>query len=94
MLTAILALIVTTILYFKGYAAKEIFFLVVALSISSIPEGLPVVITLSLSISSNKMAKRNVLVKKLNAVEALGSATIIASDKTGTLTLNEQTVKK
>lgn len=63
MLTAILALLVTTILYFKGYAAKEIFFLVVALSISSIPEGLPVVITLSLSISSNKMAKRNVLVK-------------------------------
>lgn len=51
-------------------------------------------ITLALSISSNKMAKRNVLVKKLNAVEALGSATIIASDKTGTLTLNEQTVKK
>ena len=94
MLTGILVLLVTTILYFKGYTAKNIFFLVVALSISSIPEGLPVVITLALSISSNKMAKRNVLVKKLNAVEALGSATIIASDKTGTLTLNEQTVKK
>ena len=93
-LTAILALIITIVLYFKGYTSKEIFFLVVALSISAIPEGLPVVITLSLSISSNKMAKRNVLVKKLNAVEALGSATIIASDKTGTLTLNEQTVKK
>ena len=93
-LTAILALIITIVLYFKGYTSKEIFFLVVALSVSAIPEGLPVVITLSLSISSNKMAKRNVLVKKLNAVEALGSATIIASDKTGTLTLNEQTVKK
>lgn len=93
-LTAILALIITLILYFKGYTTKEIFFLVVALSVSAIPEGLPMVITLCLSISSNKMAKKNVLVKKLNSVEALGSATIIASDKTGTLTLNEQTVKK
>lgn len=93
-LTSILALVVTIILYFKGYTTKEIFFLVVALCVSAIPEGLPVVITLALSISSNKMAKKNVLVKKLNAVEALGSATIIASDKTGTLTLNEQTVKK
>ena len=94
MLTGILALLITMILYYKGYTAKEIFFLVVALSISAIPEGLPMVITLSLSISSNKMAKKNVLVKKLNAVEALGSATVIASDKTGTLTLNEQTAKK
>lgn len=93
-LTAILALIITLILYFKGYTTKEIFFLVVALSVSAIPEGLPMVITLCLSISSNKMAKKNVLVKKLNSVEALGSATVIASDKTGTLTLNEQTVKK
>ena len=91
---SILALIISFILYYKNYTTREIFFLVIALSISAIPEGLPVVITLSLSISSNKMAKKNVLVKKLNAVEALGSATIIATDKTGTLTLNEQTVKK
>lgn len=93
-LTAILALITVFILYSKGYAAKEIFFLVVALSVSAIPEGLPMVITMSLSISSSKMAKKNVLVKKLNAIEALGSSTVIASDKTGTLTMNQQTVKK
>ena len=94
LIAAILAIIVTFILYIKGYTAKEIFFLVIALSVSAIPEGLPVVITLALSISSDKMAKKNVIVKKLNAVEALGSTTLIASDKTGTLTLNEQTVKK
>lgn len=91
---AILSILIATILYFKNYAPKEIFFLVVALSVSAIPEGLPVVLTLALSIASNKMAKKNVLVKKLNSVEALGSTTVIASDKTGTLTLNEQTVKR
>lgn len=94
LITCVLALIITIILYFKGYTSKEIFFLVVALSISAIPEGLPMVITMCLSISSSKMLKKNVLVKKLNSVEALGSATVIASDKTGTLTMNEQTAKK
>ncbi len=94
LLIGILGIIISSILYFKGYTGREIFFLVVALSVSAIPEGLPVVLTLVLSIASNKMAKKNVLVKKLNAVEALGSVGIIASDKTGTLTLNEQTVKK
>lgn len=93
-LVGILSIIIATILYLKGYAAREIFFLVIALSVSAIPEGLPVVLTLSLSIASNKMAKKNVLVKKLNSVEALGSVGVIASDKTGTLTLNEQTAKK
>ncbi len=93
-LVGVIALIIAVILYYKNYAPREIFFLVVALSVSAIPEGLPVVLTLSLSIASNKMAKENVLVKKLNSVEALGSATVIASDKTGTLTMNEQNAKK
>jgi len=93
-LIALLALIISFILYYKGYESKEIFFLVIALSVSAIPEGLPVVLTMCLSIASNKMSHKNVLVKKLNSVEALGSATVIASDKTGTLTLNEQTAKK
>ena len=93
-LVSIIAIIIAFILYIKNYEPREIFFLVIALSISAIPEGLPMVLTLALSIASNKMAKKNVLVKKLNSVEALGSATVIASDKTGTLTINEQTVKK
>lgn len=93
-LIAILSIIIAGLLYYKGYTGREIFFLVIALSVSAIPEGLPVVLTMSLSIASSKMADKNVLVKKLNSVEALGSATVIASDKTGTLTLNEQTVKK
>ena len=70
---------------------KDIFFLVVALSISAIPEGLSIALTITLSIASSKMAKKNVIVMKLNAVESLGSCTLIATDKTGTLTLNEQT---
>lgn len=90
----IIALVLVIILYFNNYAPREIFFSVVALSISAIPEGLPIALTLALSIASRRMAKRNVLAKKLNSVESLGSSTIIASDKTGTLTLNEQTAKK
>lgn len=91
---AITAIIITFLLYSKGNAPQTIFFSVVALSISAIPEGLPVALTLALSIASNRMAKKNVIVKKLNSVESLGSCTVIASDKTGTLTLNEQTAKK
>ncbi len=90
-LTIIVGLFLLFLLYFKGEAFQEIFFLIVALTISAIPEGLPVVLTFALSIASTRMAKRNVLVKKLNAVESLGSCTVIATDKTGTLTNNQQT---
>lgn len=90
---SVIAVILTMVLYYKGFAPKEIFFSVVALSVSAIPEGLTVSMTLALSVASSRMAKRNVLVKKLNSVESLGSCTIIASDKTGTLTVNEQTAK-
>jgi len=72
---------------------KEIFFLSVALAVSSIPEGLPVAITVALSAASNAMSKRNVIVRKLSSIEGLGSCTLIASDKTGTLTQNKLSVK-
>lgn len=90
---AIFAIFLSIILYYKGYLIKEIFFSVIALTVSAIPEGLSTAMTIALSISSSRMAKKNVIVKKLSSVESLGSCTVIASDKTGTLTVNEQTAK-
>lgn len=90
----IIAIITTIVLLYKGYAANEIFLCVIALSVSAMPEGLPLALTMALTIASKRMAKKNVIVKKLNAVESLGSCTVIASDKTGTLTVNEQTAKE
>lgn len=90
----VVAIVLTAIMLFKGLDFKEIFLSVVALSVSAMPEGLPLALTLALTIASTRMAKKNVIVKKLNAVESLGSCTVIASDKTGTLTVNEQTAKR
>jgi len=78
----------------RGVAPLEIFFLAVALAVSAIPAGLPVAITVALSIASHRMAKRNVIVRQLPAVEGLGACTLIASDKTGTLTANKLTLKR
>jgi len=77
----------------QGVPPIEVFFLAVALVVSAIPEGLPVAITVALSIAASRMAGRNVIVRKLAAVESLGSCTTIATDKTGTLTMNQQTVQ-
>lgn len=90
----IIAIITTIVLISKGYAWDKIFILVIALSVSAMPEGLPLALTMALTVASKRMAKKNVIVKKLNAVESLGSCTVIASDKTGTLTINEQTAKE
>ena len=81
------------ILWKQGLAPAEIFLFVVALAVSAIPEGLPVALTVALSIASTRMSRRNVIVRRLTAVESLGSCTVIASDKTGTLTVNQQTAK-
>ncbi len=89
-----IAIIVTVVLYSKGTSGSEIFLSVIALSVSAMPEGLPLALTMALTIGSNRMSKNNVIVKKLNSVESLGSCTVIATDKTGTLTVNEQTAKK
>lgn len=86
-------LLLAVIAISKGTDFKEAFFLVVALAVSAIPEGLPVALTVALSVATIRMSKRKVIVRKLTAVEGLGSCTIIASDKTGTLTVNQQTIK-
>ncbi len=90
----IVALISATTLFIKGYEVNAIFLSVVALAVSAMPEGLSLALTMALTIASNRMSKKNVIVKKLNSVESLGSCTVIASDKTGTLTVNEQTARK
>ena len=77
-----------------GYTLTETFFLIVALAVSAIPEGLPVAITVALAVATTRMSQRNVIVRRLTAVEGLGSCTLIATDKTGTLTCNELTVRE
>jgi magnesium-transporting ATPase (P-type) len=79
--------------YLQGMELRGIFFLAIALAVSAIPEGLPVALTVALSLASNRMAERDVIVRRLAAVESLGSCTTIASDKTGTLTVNKQTAR-
>ncbi len=90
--TLIIIFFLATTFYLRGTPIGEIFMLSVALSVAAIPEGLPIAITIALSIASRRMSKKNVIVKNLPAVEALGSCNYIATDKTGTLTLNELTV--
>ena len=90
----IIALIITMILIYKNYTWSLIFLSVITLSVSAMPEGLGLALTMALTIASKRMSKKHVIVKNLSAVESLGSCTVIASDKTGTLTVNEQTLKK
>ena len=93
-LVVLVAILIMILLIVKHVPYHEIFLSVVALAVSAMPEGLPLALTMALTIASNKMAKKNVVAKKLHSVESLGSCTVIASDKTGTLTVNEQTAKK
>ena len=97
---ALFAVVFSTIVFvvgsfsLNGSSLQDLFLFALASAISSIPEGLPAVMTITLAVGVKRMADRNAIIRKLQAVDTLGAATVIVSDKTGTLTTNQMTVKQ